>query len=158
MKAPLLGLLLFIGSVQGLFAQERAYLPTQDPTQAEQEIIDLSRQKWLWMAERNVEALDDLFHEDAFFVHMGVTMPKSQELGVIKGGGIQYKQADIQEVSARIIGNTAIMLNRIRLVAVVGGNEVVNPFMVTEVYVQLNGAWKLGSVSFTRLTTPGEDH
>ena len=85
-------------------------------------------------------------------------MSKSQELDVIKGGGIQYKQADIQEVSARIIGNTAILLNRIRLVAVVGGNEVVNPFVVTEVYVQFDGAWKLGSVSFTRLTTPGESH
>ena len=158
MKLLLLGLCLLIVSVQGSFAQERTYLPKRAPTEAEQEIIDLSKQKWLWMAERNVEALDALFHEDAFFVHMGATMSKSQELDVIKGGGIQYKQADIQEVSARIIGNTAILLNRIRLVAVVGGNEVVNPFVVTEVYVQFDGAWKLGSVSFTRLTTPGESH
>jgi hypothetical protein len=37
------------------------------------------------------------------------------------------------------------------LLAVVGGNEVTNPFMVTEVYVQQSGAWKLGSLSFTRL-------
>ena len=34
----------------------------------------------------------------------------------------------------RVIGTTAILLNRIRLVAVVGGNEVTNPFVVTEVY------------------------
>jgi hypothetical protein len=33
-------------------------------------------------------------------------------------------------------GTTAILLNKIRLVAVVGGNEVTNPFVVTEVYVQ----------------------
>ena len=51
----------------------------------------------------------------------------------------------------RLIGNTAIVLNRIRLHAVVGGSEVTNPFVVTEVYVQLNGTWKLGSLSFTRL-------
>jgi len=31
---------------------------------------------------------------------------------------------------------------------------VVNPFNVTEVYVKLDGAWKLGSLSFTRLLTP----
>ena len=36
----------------------------------------------------------------------------------------------------RVIGTTAILLNRIRLVAVVGGDEVINPFVVTEVYVQ----------------------
>ena len=35
-----------------------------------------------------------------------------------------------------IDATTAILLNRIRLVAVVGGNEVTNPFVVTEVYVQ----------------------
>ena len=40
---------------------------------------------------------------------------------------------------------------RIRLTAVVGGNEVVNPFVVTEVYVPQDGRWKLGSLSFTRL-------
>ena len=32
----------------------------------------------------------------------------------------------------------------------------VNPFNVTEVYVKLDGAWKLGSLSFTRLLTPQE--
>ena len=51
-------------------------------------------------------------------------------------------------------GTTAILLNRIRLVAVVGGNEVVNPFSVTEGYVKVDGAWRLGSLSFTRLLTP----
>lgn len=42
-----------------------------------------------------------------------------------------------------------------REMAVVGGNEVTNPFMVTEVYIKLNGSWKLGSLSFTKLMTPG---
>jgi uncharacterized protein DUF4440 len=121
---------------------------------AEQEIITLSKDKWRWMAERNVEALDKLFAPEAIFVHMGGTMSKSQELEVIKNGVIQYKDAQIQEVSVRFVGGTAILLNKIRLVAVVGGNEVVNPFSVTEVYVKVDGAWKLGSLSFTRLITP----
>jgi len=103
------------------------------------------------MSERKVDSLDALFHEEAVFVHMGGTMSKKQELDVIRGGSIQYKNAEIQEVSVRFIGTTAILLNKIRLVAVVGGNEVVNPFVVTEVYVQQGGTWKLGSLSFTRL-------
>ena len=120
-------------------------------TKAQLEIISLSKQKWQWMSERNIDALTALFHDDAVFVHMGGTMSRSQELDVIKSGGIHYKQADIQEVSVKIIGTTAILLNKIRLVAVVGGNEVTNPFVVTEVYVQQGGTWKLGSLSFTRL-------
>lgn len=127
---------------------------TVSRSKSEQELIDLSKQKWQWMAERNVNSLDALFHEKAVFVHMGATMTKKQELDVIKSGGIQYKNAEIQEASVQIIDKTAILLNKIRLTAVVGGNEVVNPFVVTEVYVKQSGKWKLASVSFTRLLTP----
>jgi hypothetical protein len=124
----------------------------------EQEVIALSREKWRWMAECKVDSLDALFHEKAVFVHMGGTWGKEKELEIIKGGGIHYKQANIHEVSVNIIGTTAILLNRITLLAVVGGNEVTNPFMVTEVYVQQDGNWKLGSLSFTRLLTPEQPH
>ena len=107
------------------------------------------------MSERNLDSLDTLFHEEAVFVHINATMSKDQELDVIRSGRIHYKDVDIQEVSVRFIGTTtAILLNKIRLVAVVGGNEVTNPFVVTEVYVQQSGTWMLASLSFTRLLTP----
>jgi hypothetical protein len=120
----------------------------------EQEVIDLSKKKWRWMSERKVDSLATLFHEKAVFVHMGGSWGKEQELNVIKSGEIHYKKADIHEVSVNIIDNTAILLNRITLLAIVGGNEVTNPFVVTEVYVQQSGTWMLASLSFTRLLTP----
>jgi uncharacterized protein DUF4440 len=122
---------------------------------SEQEVINLSKQKWRWMSECNIGFLDALFHEEAVFVHMGGTMSKDEELEVIRSGRIHYKDVDIQEVSVRFIGaTTAILLNKIRLVAVVGDNEVINPFVVTEVYVQQSDTWTLASLSFTRLLTP----
>ena len=121
----------------------------------EQELISLSKEKWQWMSECKVDSLDSLFHEKAVFVHMGATMSKEQELDVIRSGRIHYKDVDIQEVSVPFIGDTtAIILSKIRLVAVVGGNEVTNPFVVTEVYVKQNDNWMLVSLSFTRLITP----
>jgi len=123
--------------------------------QSEQEIINLSKEKWRWMSERKVDALAALFHEKAVFVHMGATMSRDQELEVIRSGAIHYKDVEIQEASVRFIGETtAILLNKIRLIAVVGGNEVTNPFVVTEVYVQQSDSWTLASLSFTRLLTP----
>ncbi len=122
---------------------------------SEQEVINLSKEKWRWMSERKVASLNALFHEEAVFVHMGGTMSKDEELEVIRSGRIHYKDVDIQEASVRFIGaTTTILLNKIRLVAVVGGNEVTNPFVVTEVYVQQSGTWTLASLSFTRLLTP----
>ena len=120
----------------------------------EQEVIHLSKEKWDWMAARNVETLDALFHEKAVFVHMGGAWGKEREMEIIRSGEIHYKQADIHEVSVNILDDTAILLNRITLLAVVGGNEVINLFMVTEVYVQQEGSWKLASLSFTKMLTP----
>ena len=146
MKALLIGLLLFTMTGQWSFAQD---LP------ADQVIIELSKLKWQWMADKNVDSLASLFHEKAEFVHMGGHWGTDRELQVIETGGIWYKKADIHEVSVRIIDNTAILLNRITLLAEVGGNEVTNPFIVTEVYVKISGTWKLGSLSFTKTMGPG---
>lgn len=121
---------------------------------SEQEIIALSKEKWLWMAEKKTHQLQDLFHEKSVFVHMGGSWGKERELEVIRSGSIWYKKAEVYSASVNIIGNTAILLNDIDLVAVVGGNEVVNPFMVTEVYVSEKGKWKMGSLTFSRLTRP----
>lgn len=153
MKTIILGFLLTIFGVQSSFAQNQA---AKSFTAAEQEIVNLSKEKWQWMADKNADKLADLFHEKSMFVHMGGSWGKEQEVNIIKGGMIWYKKADIHEIaSVNIIDNTAILLNRITLLAVVGGNEVTNPFMVTEVYIKLDGKWKLGSLSFTKLMTPG---
>jgi hypothetical protein len=152
MKTTIIGLILIIFSVQSSSAQNQA---AKSFTATEQEIVNLSKEKWQWMADKNADKLADLFHEKSMFVHMGGSWGKEQEVNIIKSGGIWYKKADIHDVSVNIIENTAILLNRITLLAVVGGNEVTNPFMVTEVYIKLDGKWKLGSLSFTKLMTPG---
>ncbi|WP_142714781.1 nuclear transport factor 2 family protein [Fodinibius sediminis] len=152
MKVSVLVLCFFITDIHWSFAQQNeASTSAERNTDAEQEIINLSEEKWQWMADKNVDALENLFHEKAEFVHMGGSWGKEQELNIIESGGIWYKNADIHEVLVNIIDNTAILLNRISLLAEVGGNEVTNPFEVTEVYVKQNDEWKLASLSFTRL-------
>jgi hypothetical protein len=146
MKTLAISIFLFMVGMQLCIAQRNP---------ADDEIIKLSQDKWQWMADKNVTNLDSLFHEKSMFVHMGGSWGKQRELDVIKSGSIWYKKADIHEVSVNIIDSTAIVLNRIDLLAVVGGNEVSNPFMVTEVYIKQNGSWKLGSLSFSKLLAPG---
>jgi hypothetical protein len=155
MKAKLFGLFLLVMSVQSLYAQPHESIVTStNNTPEQQEIINLSKQKWNWMADKNVDSLNVLFDDKSMFVHMGGSWGKTQELSTIKGGGIWYKKAEIYAVIVNIFGNSAILLNDIDLVAVVGGNEVVNPFMVTEVYIKENGKWKMGSLTFSHLMRP----
>ncbi len=154
-KSSVLAACLLAIGVHSSVAQDASKQPAAaQVSAAEQTIIELSKNKWKWMADKNADALDALFHEKSVFVHMGGSWGKDRELDIIKSGNIHYKNADIHEVSVNIIGSTAILLNRITLLAVVGGNEVTNPFEVTEVYVRQDGDWKLASLSFTRLLRP----
>src|SRR6478609_1901899 len=157
MKSKILGLFLFLLSVQSSYAQQA---PTEtiktstNNTPEQQEIINLSKQKWNWMADKNVDSLSVLFDDKSMFVHMGGSWGKTQELNTIKSGGIWYKKAEVYAVIVNMIGNTAILLNDIDLVAEVGGREVTNPFMVTEVYIKEKGKWKMGSLTFSHLLRP----
>jgi Domain of unknown function (DUF4440) len=155
MKNAIIVILLCIASVQLSHAQAKLPNSTNTTiTKEEQEILDLSKTKWTWMADKNVESLNGLFTEKCVFVHMGGSWGKSQELNTIKGGGIWYKKAEVYGASVNIFGNTAILLNDIDLLAVVGGNEVTHAFMVTEVYIKEDGKWKMGSLTFSTLLRP----
>lgn len=120
----------------------------------EAQLIALSKQKWVWMAEKNVDALSKLFDESAIFVHMSRTMTQPQELEIIRSGNIEYRRADIHEISVRFIGDVAIVASRIDLHAVVGGNVADNPFSVTETYVKVGSQWKLAALAFSRRSVP----
>jgi hypothetical protein len=136
-------------------AQVRAPARAATVTSEQAALLDLSEKKWRWMSDKQADSLAGLFHPEAVFVHMGGTMPRTQELDVIRSGGIHYKTIDIEKSSARLVGNsTAIVLSTMVLGAVVGGNTVSNPFEVTEVFVRDGATWKLGALSFTRLLRP----
>lgn len=122
-KALFCGFSFTLLSLSGAFAQ--ASLPTSttaSSTKSDQDVINISKKKWQWMANKQIDSLGTLFDNKAVFVHMGGSWGKEQELSVIKSGNIWYRKADVYGVSVNRVGNTAILLNDIDLVAVVGGN------------------------------------
>lgn len=125
---------------QNLFAQA---------TPTEQQLLDLSRNKWQWMADKDVDKLAKLFHEKSKFVHMGGTWKKAEELDIIKTGSIWYKNAKVHDVAIEITGTTAIIWNRITLIAVVRGNDVTTEFTVTEVYQKVKKDWQMLALTFS---------
>ena len=115
----------------------------------EQELLLLSKEKWQWMADKNVEKLAPLFHDQSKFVHMSGTWKKEEELEIIKTGSIWYKKADVHDVALELFDNMAIVWSRITLQAVVRENEVSNQFTVTEVYKKEKSGWKLLALTFS---------
>lgn len=152
MKTKLFSLFIFAITVQFSYAQQSSI--SVIPSKADQEIINLSSKKWQWMSQKNADSLSVLFNDKCDFVHMGGTWGKSRELDIIKGGFIWYKKAEVYNAEVKFFGNTAIILSDIDLVAVVGSNDAINPFMVTEVFVKENGKWSQAQLTFSHLARP----
>ena len=140
MRASIFGLFLIMMSIQWSFAQN---------AETAQEIKEISKEKWQWMAEKNVDKLAPLFHDRSKFVHMSGTWGKERELEIIKSGSIWYKNADVHDAVVEIFDDTAILWNRITLQAVVRGEEVSNEFTVTEIYKKQEDGWKLLDMTFS---------
>jgi hypothetical protein len=139
MKTLIVSLFLVVVSAPS-FAQSSA---------TEQEIENLSSSKWEWMADKDVIKLATLFDDRSKFVHMSGTWNKDEELDIIETGRIWYKKADVHDVVVEIFDDTAILWNRITLLAVVRGDEVSNEFTVTEIYQKQEDGWKLLDLTFS---------
>ncbi|SDA93638.1 protein of unknown function [Algoriphagus alkaliphilus] len=139
MKSLKIGILLFLSLAINTFAQ----------SPAEQEIKKLSMDKWQWMEDKDISKLKPLFHPQAKFVHMSGTWTTARELEIIETGSIWYKKADVKDTAIEIVGNTAIVWNRITLTANVRGSDVVTEFTVTEVYQKEGAAWKMLALTFS---------
>lgn len=146
MKVSMLGLSLLVMTVMSSYAQTSTITTY---TKEEQELVTLSKDKWQWMADKNVDKLAPLFHDESKFVHMSGTWKKDEELEIIKMGNIWYKMADVKDVAIELIDGTAIVWNRITLTAEVRGNDVVTEFTVTEVYKKQDNSWKLLALTFS---------
>ena len=138
-KTKIIGLFLIVIS-QWSFAQDAV---------TEQEIKDLSKNKWQWMADKDVDKLDVLFDDDSRFVHMSGTWDKKRELEIIKSGSIWYIDAHVHDVVVKSFDDTVILWNRITLLAHVRGNDVSTEFTVTEVYQKQEDSWKLLDLTFS---------
>ena len=140
LRLPILGLALLLFSATSSVAQTAT---------AEQEVIQLSKNKWQWMADKAVDKLAPLFHDKSKFVHMSGTWKKGEELDIIKSGSIWYKQTDVHDVAAEVIENTAIVWSRITLTAVVRGTDAKTEFTTTEAYQRQGSEWKLLALTFS---------
>lgn len=116
-----------------------------------EKIVEVSNAIWEAVKKGDLDTLSNRVHQDAVFVHMGATFSRDEEMNVIKEAKIVFKDIEFQEKTIKEFDLITILLNKLKLTAIVGGNEVTNPFVVTEVYVKNGDELKLASLSYTRI-------
>lgn len=116
-----------------------------------EKVVEISDKIWKAIQKEETDVLIELVHPEAIFVHMGITLSRDDEINVIKERGIVYKEIDFQEKTIKEMESVVILLNKLKLTAVVNGEEVTNPFVVTEVYTKDGENLRLASLSYTRI-------
>lgn len=116
-----------------------------------EKVVEVSNKIWDAIQNEKADVLVDLIHQEARFVHMGITMSRDGEIEAIQERNIIFKEIDFQESTTYNVDSTVILLNKLIMTAVVNGKEVTNPFVVTEVYTESGHELKLASMSYTRI-------
>src|SRR5699024_10750565 len=116
-----------------------------------EKVVEISDKIWRAIQTEETDAVIELVHPAPMFVHMGITLSRDDEINVIEERGIVYKEIDFQEKTIKEMESVVILLNKLKLTAVVNGEEVTNPFVVTEVYTKDGENLRLASLSYTRI-------
>ena len=80
-------------------SQPQTIKTSTNNTPEQQEIINLSKKKWDWMADKNVDSLNVLFDDKSMFIHMGGSWGKPRNLLPLKAAVSGIKKPRFTQLS-----------------------------------------------------------
>jgi uncharacterized protein with ACT and thioredoxin-like domain len=108
------------------------------------EILALSTDKYRWYTEQKIDQVEALYDDGLIFIHLnGHQSNKKDWIGAMRSRSFVYDQINIKEASAKIYGNTAVLVGR--AVFVINGGSRYS-LAYTEVYTKKNDQWKLVNI------------
>ncbi|GCC52907.1 nuclear transport factor 2 family protein [Chryseotalea sanaruensis] len=104
----------------------------------------LHKQKFEWLINNNIDSITYLLGDKVSYVHSnGWIQNRDEVLNDMKSGKLQYKSIVVEESSVNLIEQTAIVTGKGTFVGKVNTTDFSLKLLYTEVYVKLNGRWKL---------------
>lgn len=90
----------------------------------EKEILNLSLEKFKWKTTGQFDLLADLFDEDLVLIHLtGHVTTKSDRINQLKTKRFVYNKIEQKDASAKVYGNTAVLVGRAKF-TVNGGSSI----------------------------------
>ncbi len=110
----------------------------------EEEIVQLSLDKFRWKTTGDVDHVEDLFDEDIIFVHLnGNVTSKRDWIGQMRSRRFVYNRIEPHAMSARVYGEAAVLFGKATFAVTMSGFKGNYDLAFTEVYARKVGAWKL---------------
>jgi ketosteroid isomerase-like protein len=116
---------------------------------------DVVRAEKAWAAallKSDVQALDQLLAPELIFTHAnGVVEDKDVLLGNIKSGALRYQVVEHEAITVKPYNDAAVLHGRIRLGGVADGKPFSVYVVMTHLWINERGAWKLAAHHATLL-------
>ena len=118
------------------------------------QVIEISNQFWQAMENADEATMRALAVSDCTFVHIGITCELDKEIEFYTSGLFKPTQLVFHDKSARVYGDTAVVITDCDYSLLLNGNSTTHHFAVTETYSFNENQWKLVQFSFTALVYP----
>jgi ketosteroid isomerase-like protein len=120
--------------------------------QTEQELTKLEQDRAQANVKGDTAFLDQNTADDYTFVSpRGVLRTKAQMLADFKSGEIKFDGYDLDDLQARVYGDTAVVTGRSTQKGKAYGQDAAGHYRFTRVYVKQDGKWKAVAFQSTRI-------
>jgi len=147
MLSKIILIIVFVYAIAAYSQTNKSTNKMDNSTQMEQEILNLSLEKFKWKTEGKVDLVEDLFDDELIFVHLtGNITTKKEWISQMRSKSFVYNKIELKEHSAKVYGNTAVLVGKAKFT--VNGGSVYN-LVYTEVYTRKNNKWQLVNLHTT---------
>lgn len=111
-----------------------------------EDVLALHEKKFEWMSSKQLDSLSTLLDKDVLYIHSnGWIETKAEVLGNLESGKLSYRKVTVDKADAREYENTVIVQGSALFEVALEGKPLDIKLNYTEVYVKIDGKWKLVS-------------
>lgn len=112
----------------------------------EQEVLQLSKAKFKWIVNKNMDSLQWVLDERLTFTHSnGWVQSKKELMDDLKSNKLTYTAIDVVVASVRLYAKSAVITGKGKFTVTTDGTSTTFDLAYTETYVLQKRDWKLVS-------------
>ena len=109
-----------------------------------EDVLALHKKKFEWMSSKQLDSLSALLDKDVLYIHSnGWIETKEEVLGNLESGKLSYRKVTVDKADAREYDKTVIVQGSGLFEVALEGKPLDIKLNYTEVYVKVDGDWKL---------------
>jgi uncharacterized protein (TIGR02246 family) len=131
-------------------------LGAQQPTRAEQEVLQVQAQRNKAMLAQDVKGLESIVADELTWCHSSARLQnKAEYLEMIRSGASQWLKLESHNMKARAYGDAAVVTGELQQTTTGPGRKPGDRTLhIIEVYVKRDGKWLLANFQATAVPEP----